>query len=283
MIPATLQQTQKDGGFAQANATRNNALKAWISFAALGGWVFHVIAEREVTSMLTLSVFAQALSFVLLRMQISAAKSVAGISGKALTMQAIKLCCRLGTTLWLDGYLPMDASGDWIYQVGDVVSLLMVLQILICVYVSHKSSYQADVDTCDVRNLIMGAVVLAVMIHPSQHDEPALDTLWTAHLYIDAVAMVPQLWMISKSGGKVKGLTAHYIAATLLSAILSGIFWFLAGSTLEVSGSSSSIASLTINGAHLVQVLLMLDFGYFYIKACLNGRSGNESLAVFDL
>merc|ERR1719159_1876731 len=109
MLPAMVHQSQKNASSAQLNALNMDALKAWVGFVLLGVWVFHVIAEREVTSILTLSVFAQALSFVLLRMQISASKSVAGISGKALAMQAIKLCCRLGTTLWLDGYLPVDA------------------------------------------------------------------------------------------------------------------------------------------------------------------------------
>jgi len=280
-----MQHGQKSECFAQVSVTSMDALKAWAGFGVLGFWIFHAIAEHEVTSILTLSVFAQALSFILLRMQISATKSVAGISGKALIMQAAKLCCRLGTTLWLDGYLPMDKSGDWIYQVGDVLSLLMVLQILLCVFVSHKGTYQSDVDTVDVRNLVMGAVVLAVLIHPSQHSYPPLDILWTTHLYVDALAMVPQLWMISKNGGKVKGLTAHYIAATLLSNLLSGIFWFLAGSSLAVDDSSLNIASLAINGAHALQILLLLDFGYFYGKACLRGECGNlsQTQGVFDL
>merc|ERR1719387_699991 len=99
-------------------------------------------------------------------MQISASRNVAGISGRSLIMHAVKLGCRLGTTLWLDGYLPTDKSGDWIYQVGDVLSLLMVLQILFCVYVKHKATYQSERDTFDVRNLIMVAVVLAVLVHP---------------------------------------------------------------------------------------------------------------------
>merc|ERR1719321_1706149 len=129
----------------------------------------------------------------------------------------------------------------------------------------------------------MGAVVLAVLIHPGQHGFPALDILWTVHLYVDAVAMVPQLWMISKAGGKVRGLTAHYIAATLLSNILSGAFWFLAGSSLEGGDAGSfSLTSLTINGAHLVQLLLLLDFGYFYSKAWLQGCRGDFGQVVFD-
>merc|ERR1719230_2188141 len=181
MLPVT---TQSGGKFESCDPSSmgNNALKAWVGFGALGLWVFHIIAEGEVTSILTLSVFAQALSFILLWMQIAVSRSVAGISGKALIMQAIKLCCRLGTTLWLDGYLPMDKSGDWIYQVGDVLTLLMVLRILFAMHVSHKSSYQAEMDNLDLRNLVIGAVVLAVLIHPCQHGSPPLDTLWTTHL-----------------------------------------------------------------------------------------------------
>jgi len=282
MLPATMQSGGKMP-MCVSTSMGSNAMKAWVGFSALGLWIFHVIAEGEVTSILTLSVFAQALSFILLWMQIAVAGSVAGISGKALIMQAIKLCCRLGTTLWLDGYLPMDRSGDWIYQVGDVVSLLMVLQIIFLTLVSHKSSYQSDVDSLDLRNLVMGAVVLAVLIHPCQHGYPPLDILWTTHLYVDAIAMVPQLWMISKAGGKVNGLTAHYIAATLLSNVLSGVFWFLASSSLAVEDGNLNMGSLAVNGAHVVQLFLLLDFGYFYVKACVKGSCSGVGQAVFDL
>merc|ERR1719236_130115 len=106
----------------------------------------------------------QALAFNFLQMQISESRSVAGISGKALIMHATKLCCRLGSSLFLDGYLPTDKSGDWIYQIGDVFSLFMVLQILFSIHGTYKASYQLEADTLDIRNLIMGAVVLAVLI-----------------------------------------------------------------------------------------------------------------------
>merc|ERR1719463_159293 len=170
----------------------------------------------------------QALAFTFLQMQISDSRSVAGISGKALTMHATKLCCRLGSSLFLDGYLPTDKSGDWIYQLGDVLSLFMVLQILYSVYGAHKVSYQSAADSLEVRNLIMGAFVLAVLIHPDMNSWAPMDIVWTTHLYVDAIAMVPQLWMISRMGGQVKGFTAHYIAATMLSNFLSGLFWFFA-------------------------------------------------------
>jgi len=256
---------------AKGDGSMNSMLMAWVGFVGIGAWTYHEIALKEFTAILTLSVFAQALSFLFLHMQISASRSVAGISGKTLIMHAVKLCCRLGTTLWLDGYLPTDKSGDWIYQVGDVMSLLLVLQILFSVFVAHKQSYQCDMDTLDLRNLIMVAVVLAIVIHPSLNAWTPFDVLWTIHLYVDALAMLPQLWVISKSGGQVKGCTAHYIGATLLSNILSGLFWFYA--TPELAEENKlNIAGVAINGAHLVQFLLLLDFGFFYGKACLRGH-----------
>merc|ERR1719420_2295789 len=99
-----------------------NVLTAWLCFAALGIWVYQEIAQKEFTAILTLSAFAQALAFLLLHMQISASRSVTGISGRSLILHVVKLCCRLGTTLWLEGYLPADKSGDWIYQLCDVLS-----------------------------------------------------------------------------------------------------------------------------------------------------------------
>jgi len=249
----------------------SSMLTAWLCFVGLGAWIYHEIALKEFTAILTLSVFAQALAFALLYMQISGNRSVAGISGRSLIMHAVKLCCRLGTTLWLDGYLPTDKSGDWIYQVGDVLSLLLVLQILFSIFVAHKGSYQSNDDTLDVSNLLLGAVVLAVIVHPSLNAWTPFDILWTVHLYVDAMAMVPQLWMISKAHGKVSGFTAHYIGATLLSNFLSGMFWFFATPELAEEGKLN-IAGFAINGAHLVQLLLMLDFGYFYVKACLQGK-----------
>merc|ERR1719359_1546683 len=148
------------------HSQHGNVLMAWLCFVGLGAWIYHELAQKEFTAILTLSVFAQALAFMFLYMEISSSKSVAGISGRSLVMHAVKLGCRLSTTLWLDGYLPTDKSGDWMYQIGDVLSLLLVLQILFSVYVAHKRSYQSSEDTLDVRNLIMVAVVLAVVIHP---------------------------------------------------------------------------------------------------------------------
>jgi len=262
-----------------AKGDSSNMLIAWLCFLGMGAWIYHEIAQEMFTSILTLGVLAQALAFLLLYMQISANQSVAGISGKCLILHAVKLCCRLGTTLWLQGYLPADASGDWIYQLGDILSLLLVLKIMFFIFFEYKASYEHNHDTLGIKNMIVGAVALAIVFHPDLIDWVPFDILWTVHLYVDTVAMVPQLWMISKAGGKVKGVTAHYIAAIFLSNILTGVFWFHA--IPELRGLNMvNVAGLAINGAHLVQLLLLLDFAYFYVKACLQGQGRDPTMLM---
>merc|ERR1719392_198510 len=148
----------------------------------------------------------------------------------------------------------------------------MVLQIMFGFRITYKASYQVNDDSFDIRNLIMAAIVLAVLVHPNLNAWTSFDILWTVHLYVDAVCMVPQLWMISKAGGQVSGFTAHYLASTLLANFLSGLFWFHAAPELAEEGSSVNVAGLAINGAHAVQILLLLDVGFFYAKECLQGK-----------
>merc|ERR1719487_2778260 len=131
---------------------------AYIGCAFLMGTVFQQIADQEFSCVLTMSVLSQCLSFVLIALQISNAKSVAGISGKTMILQALALCFRLSSTLFLDGYLPLDKTGDMMYQMVDVFSLMMVLNILQCIYKSHSVTYEREADTVDIKNIVMGCV-----------------------------------------------------------------------------------------------------------------------------
>ena len=56
------------------------------------------------------------------------------------------------------------------------------------------------------------------------NDNPLFDTLWMTGLFTGVVAVMPQLWLIIKTGGRAEAMTSHYVAAMALSRILSGIF-----------------------------------------------------------
>jgi len=239
-------------------------------------FVYHFMADQAFSSVLTMSVFAQCLSYTLIGMQISSSRSVAGISGRTMLLQATMLCLRLTSTLFMDGYLPLDKTGDMVYQVADICTLLMVLKILHCIFKTRRSTYNAAEDTMDVKNMVIGCVLLAVAVHPSLNDWATFDIAWTASLYIDTVSLLPQLWMSSKLGS-VPAFTAHYLAATFVSRIFSALFWYYGAENIaRFSGQGWACPSAAmIVLAHLVQFLMLADFAVYYVKAGVSGALGS--------
>merc|ERR1719253_393453 len=187
---------------------QTHLLIAYGLFAMSVGAVWHLVADGEFSSILTMSVMVQCLGVVLLALQVISSGSASGISAQALKLDALAVVCRLSSTLWLNGYLPVDASGDHIYQIIDICSLAILLWLLHEVLVVRRSTYQAEEDVMTVAPIAMGAVVLASLLHGNMNNRPVFDILWMAGLFMSAVAVLPQLWLITHTGGKVEALTS---------------------------------------------------------------------------
>merc|ERR1719343_366617 len=149
------------------------------------------------------------------------ARHARGISARALALDALALIFRLSSTVWLDGYLPVDASGDWMYQAVDICSLTLVLWLLYQVLVVHRGTYQEAEDSFPAVYAAIGAVLLAVIFHPNMDAHAVFDTLWMSGLNISAIAVMPQLWLSARASGRMEALTSHYIAAMAISQFLS--------------------------------------------------------------
>lgn len=231
--------------------------------------VWHLVANGEFSSILTLSVMFQCLAIGLLVLQVLSSGSAQGISAKALMLEAMSLSFRLSSTTWLNGYLPVDASGDMVFQLVDVVSLLLVLFLLHRVQLVGHRTYQADEDSLPVLPMAMVALILAAFLHADMNSRPIFDTLWMAGLFVGVIAVLPQLWLITRTGGVVQTLTSHHIAMMAIAKILSGTFMWHARHDVScaewIEGYSHAIWAIL--GAHALNLLLLGDFAYYYMKA----------------
>jgi len=255
----------------KCKASSPHLLVAYGVFVLSGGAVWHLVADGAFSSILTLSVMVQCLAVVLLGLQMASTGSAAGISAKALSLDALALCCRLSSTLWLDGYLPVDASGDHIYQIIDVCSLGVVAWLLHQVLVVKRHTYQAEEDSLPILPMAIGALVLAGLLHGNMNGRPIFDSLWMAGVFVSTIAVLPQLWLITRTGGCIESLTSHHIAAMAASSALSGMFMWHARFDITCAPWFGDInhAIYAILGAHLLHMLLIGDFAYHYIKAVL--------------
>merc|ERR1719313_2404975 len=79
---------------------------------------------------------------------------------------------RLSSTMVKNGYLPVDATGDWVYQASDIASLLLVFQLLFFVHKRYKDTYQSSADTMPIWNVAPVAFLLGFCAHGNLNHSP---------------------------------------------------------------------------------------------------------------
>jgi len=238
-------------------------------FAAAALATYHLVAEGAVSSLLTVSAMVQCLGITFLCMQVVSSGTASGVSAGSLKLDALAIIFRLSSTLWLDGYLPVDKSGDHLYQAVDMSCLVLIAWLLRQVLSTNGHTYQAHEDSFPICPTVVICLGLAALFHADMDAYPLFDTFWMTGLFLGVVAVLPQLWLITQNCSQVQALTSHYMAALALSRILSGVFMWLARDFITCSRWFESInhGIWAILAAHAVHLLLLGDFAYYYVRA----------------
>jgi len=252
----------------------------YVAFMMSVGVVLRHFSDRDFSTVLTLGAGLQCLGFFLLLQKVKQQRSVAGISSKMLEMYVLVLLFRLSSTLIKQGYLPVDRSGDYVYQMADIMSLCLVFQLLWCIHKTHKVTFQADHDSLEIWRAVPVAIVLATFMHGNLNKSAFFDTTWTLGMYLDTIAMLPQYWMLVKKGGEVEALTSHFVALLVLSRACSFAFWYygykeLAPRKNKNAGMINNATGLNIAGwmivaCHSAQLLMSADFMYHYVASAMS-------------
>merc|ERR1719335_1996997 len=220
------------------------------------------------SSFLTLNAGLQCLGFVLLALKVQSQRATTGLSGKMLAAYGLTLCFRLSSTLHLNGYLPVDQTGDWAYQAIEICSLALVAYLMRCTFVTRRSTYQEQHDSFPVnmQNLVMGCFIFAVVVHPNLDRWTFFDIMWTTGCYLETLSMLPQLWMLSKIG-EVEALASHFVVLSVFARVCSLIFWYRGFAELQPAHGGFNFSGWGVMGAHVAQLLLSCDFVFLYLKS----------------
>ncbi|CAI9087834.1 OLC1v1022013C1 [Oldenlandia corymbosa var. corymbosa] len=188
------------------------------------------------------------LSILVLLLKIYATKSCAGISLKTQELYAV---------VFLTRYL--DLFTDYISLYNTVMKVVFIVSSLAIVYCMRyhrtvRRSYNHDLDTFRHYFVILGCFVLALVVHEKFTIQ---EVLWAFSIYLEAVAILPQLVLLQRSGN-VDNLTGQYVF--LLGAyrglyILNWIYRYF---------SEQHFGRWIACVSGLVQTALYADFFYYY-------------------
>jgi len=245
-------------------------------------FVFFLMSDRDFSFLMTFSSLISFFSFLMVAIKIESSKSVAGVSLTMIDCYLLITGARLFAIVPFEGYLPYDRSGDWLYQLIETFIFLTVGTIVYLCRKRYNNTYQRENDTFPHHWIVGPAVILAFIFHPSLNGFWPSDVAWVFALYLEAAAALPQLFLFQKEGS-VKEWTAHFLFAQVISKIASFIFWYSSFNELgEHDRGHKAYVGYWVLGMQCMQLLVMCDFIYNYIKCISRGVPVAQMLNVVD-
>lgn len=254
-----------------ALASESPVLKSCVCFSLVVSAALRLLSDGHFTFVLTMAALLQCFGFWLLLHQIKANRSCTGVSTRMLEMFVLSLVFRLSSTLVMDGYLPVDRSGDHVYQAADIGSLLLCCQLLWCCLRTYSTTYEKEYDTMEVWRAVPVACLLGAALHGNMNKSWFYDTTWTIGMHLDTIALLPQYWLFVKKGNFV-GRVGNFVACIVGSRALAFMFWWTAHKGLKPrkkDGGGPNVAGYLVLASHGLQLLLSLDFVYHYARGWL--------------
>ncbi|KIJ51419.1 hypothetical protein M422DRAFT_74282 [Sphaerobolus stellatus SS14] len=191
--------------------------------------------------------------FIILH-KIQTTRSCRGISFKT---QALYVA------VFLTRYLDL-LTGELLSWYNTIMKLFFIGSSVYILYLMkrrYRPTNDPSIDTFRLEYLIGPCALLALIFN---YKFTFLEVLWAFSIYLEAVAILPQLFMLQRTG-EAETITTHYLAALGAYRALYIPNWIYRYVT---EGTVDPIAVM----AGLVQTGLYLDFFYIYFTKVLQGQ-----------
>ncbi|KAI0767170.1 ER lumen protein retaining receptor [Fomes fomentarius] len=190
--------------------------------------------------------------FILLQ-KIQSTRSCRGISFKTQALYA---------TVFIARYL--DLFYEWVSLYNFAMKVFFIASscyILYLMKVKYRPTHDPSIDTFRIEYLLGPCVVLALLFH---YRFTVSELLWSFSIFLESVAILPQLFMLQRTG-EAETITTHYLAALGAYRALYIPNWMYRYFTEDVVDPIAVTAGL-------VQTALYLDFFYVYFTKVLQGQ-----------
>ncbi|KAJ1980829.1 endoplasmic reticulum retention protein [Dimargaris cristalligena] len=192
-------------------------------------------------------------SIFILLLKIQQTKSCAGVSLKTQALYFVVFVTR-----YLDLFTHFYSVYNSLMKLFFIASSAYIVYLM---WKPYRPTYSASTDTFRAEFLIVGAALLGLAFPDSWH---ILDILWSFSIYLEAVAILPQLFQMTRTG-EAETITSHYVFALGAYRALYLMNWIYRYYT---EGYMDVIAWV----AGAVQTILYADFFYIYLTRVMRGR-----------
>lgn len=152
--------------------------------------------------------------------------ATSGASPVALLLLALSLVLRLACTMRVSAYLPDDHTGDWIYQLIEVLSLINCLREFL-VWQDHPDSLYVSNRTMNLGfAAVMACAIGASQCHGDLASRPLTDQAFAAAAYVELMAWFFQAEAMFRM--KKEDMNLNFVVTAAGGVLCRTYFWDLA-------------------------------------------------------
>jgi len=271
-----------DQGSIKGQIQKNNqSIATWAGFLLFSLAIFYFVSDWDFSFIMTFAAFIRTFGLALLVLKMFTSASVKGVSFKTLQLYIFIFAGRLTSIFRHSGYLPYDRSGDWFYHFVEVVSLGLCILAIGLIKGPFKHTYDENHDVFGnfkvpsevgaIVYLAGPALFLAMIFKPALNADFLSDASWAFSMYLESVAILPQLFMFQKqANGIVENLISHFVFALGFARVLDMVFWLSSYSELT-DHSGSTWVGVFVLLTQFIHIVIMIDFFYYYFISIKTG------------
>lgn len=191
--------------------------------------------------------------FILLH-KIQTSRSCRGISFKTQMLYLVVFLTRY-VDLLTGPYISLYNTVMKLFFIGSTAYTLYLMKV------KFRPTQDASLDTFRLDYLLVPVVIAALLFN---YAYTLFELTWSFSIWLESVAILPQLFMLQRTG-EAETITTHYLAALGLYRGLYIPNWMYRYFT---EGTFDPIAVV----AGLIQTAIYADFGYIYVTKVLRGQ-----------
>ncbi|OJJ44841.1 hypothetical protein ASPZODRAFT_153189 [Penicilliopsis zonata CBS 506.65] len=198
--------------------------------------------------------FSHLTSIFILIQKIKSSSSCSGLSFKSQVLYLVVFLTRYLDLFWSFTHSFYNTTFKILFIISSAYIIYLMLH-------EYKPTHDPNVDTFKIQYLLGISALLAVLF-PSEYS--VSEVLWTFSIWLEAVAILPQLFMLQRTG-EADTITTHYLFALGLYRALYIPNWIY---RYFAEGYFHLIPVV----AGIVQTVLYSDFFYIYYTKIMKGK-----------
>ncbi|KAF9701344.1 hypothetical protein EKO04_000321 [Ascochyta lentis] len=200
-------------------------------------------------------------SILILLHKMKTSSSAAGISFKSQFLYLVVYLSRYIDLLWT--FYDPNALYNTMFKIVFISTSAYTVYLMLN---DFKPTHDPNLDTFKVQYLLAASTVLAVLF---PYKYTLTEILWAFSIWLESVAILPQLFMLQRTG-EAETITTHYLFALGAYRALYIPNWIYRY-FFEVPRFYDPIAVI----AGIVQTILYSDFFYIYYTKVVQGKKFN--------